>query len=1065
VSARAPEVVGYRLSPRQRRLALVQRAVPSGAIRIGVLLEGAVEAEAVRRSVEGLVARHAILRTVILPDERGVPVLQAIRDEMPPAWDEIAPRALASAAEVAEEWFSSAPSFDLGGGPVVRASLLELAPRRSLLLVALPLPCADARSIDVLVDDLAASVATGAAERDVPVQYVDVSEWQWSVLEDEDAPGARYWRVHRPERDAHVLPFRRHAAASGAMVLTTGRALDDGLGEAVARLAFEARIAVDDVLLTAWAITTWRLAAPARDVTIVAVADGRDDRELADVVGPVATPLPLRWRVDARASFRDTLAAVSEGWAAARGALASFAPSESLSAAPEPGGVGFEVIEAHGPVTNGALTATVVLRDAPADWCAIALVVTRDGARWTVAARHDTGVYAPDEAARVVDHFVTLLAEAVTHPELPIARLPLVPRSAAMPRVEAAAGGALVHELIVAQAAAHPDVPAVRAGARALTFAELEARASRLARRLRGLAVGPDVAVGLRVGRSEALLVAVLGILKAGGAYVPLDRALPPARLATVVADARLGIVVTERAEREALRDLAVTAVCLDDDVSVEADRCPLPACAVAPDNLAYVLFTSGSTGRPKGVMISHGALANYVTWAAQTYTGGGAGAPVQTAIGFDLTVTSLLVPLVVGQPVTVLPDDVGPEALAAALAEGPAFSFVKITPLQLAALSEWMPPSTVAGRAGAFVIGGEALFHKTLAFWRAHASGTRLLNEYGPTETTVGCCLFDATAPGADDGAVPIGTPIANAIIALLDAELEPVPDGVLGELYIGGPGLARGYLGEPALTAERFVPDPRSGRPGARLYRTGDLARRRADGVLEFVGRADQQVKLRGFRIELGDIEAALIRHPAIREAVVVLREDGGRPARLVAYVVVEAEPPARDAFAAFVARELPAYMVPAAFVPLPALPRTANGKVDRRALPAPEAVVPRRSASLAQPTSERQRLIARVWADVLGVDDVGLDDSFFDLGGHSFLLVRACRRLRDVIEADLKVVDLFEHPTVRTLAAFLGDDADTTARGDGAARGSRRREAMRRTSVDRERRAFGVVEDHAP
>src|SRR5437868_10497282 len=422
--------------------------------------------------------------------------------------------------------------------------------------------------------------------------------------------------------------------------------------------------------------------------------------------------------------------------------------------------------------------------------------------------------------------------------------------------------------------------------------------------------------------------------------------------------------------------------------------------------------------------MILHRGLLNYLSWCCQTYeASAGTGSPLHSPLGFDLSVTSLFSPLLTGQCITLVAEEQGAEALASALRTGADFSLVKLTPAHVQLLNQALQPQEAAASTRALIIGGEALLAEQLAFWRQHAPATRLINEYGPTETVVGCCVYEVAAQDAASGAVPIGQPIANTQLYVLDAQLHLAPIGVAGELYIGGAGLARGYLKRPGLTAERFVPHPWSAEPGARLYKTGDLARYRADGVLEFLGRLDHQVKVRGYRIELGEIEQALLEHPAVREGIVVVREDGLDNKQLVAYVVaVQDQEPVGEWQAtlhAYLEERLPDYMVPSHFVVLEALPLTANGKVDRRALPAPEPVAPHAEPQeeTAPRTSVEQSLM-EIWSQVLRLPQVGIHDNFFALGGDSILSLSLIAQARQA-GLSLTLKQLFQAPTIAQLA----------------------------------------------
>ncbi|MGH7439635.1 MAG: amino acid adenylation domain-containing protein, partial [Polyangiaceae bacterium] len=469
--------------------------------------------------------------------------------------------------------------------------------------------------------------------------------------------------------------------------------------------------------------------------------------------------------------------------------------------------------------------------------------------------------------------------------------------------------------------------------------------------------------------------------------------------------------------------------------LSIDGDRARIDAeasgavdAAVAPSNLAYVMYTSGSTGKPKGVMVLHEGLVNYLLWAKKVYApASGAASPVHSSMAFDLTVTSLFVPLVAGGAIEMLREEVAGQALVASLRAGSERSLVKITPAHLALLTGQLGMDGAAGRTKLFVIGGENLLVESVLLWRDHAPGTRLINEYGPTETVVGCCVHEVAVDDARAGSVPIGRPIDNTRLYILDRHGNPQPPGLVGELYIGGAGVARGYLNRDELTRERFLPDPFAGRAGARMYRTGDLARYRADGVLEYLGRIDNQVKIRGYRIELGEIEATLAKQLGVRDCAVIVRDDGAIPGKqLVGYVVpTRGSSPSSDELRRGLAESLPEYMVPPHIVLLDALPLTSNGKLDRRALPAPSSAPDRGSRTrLAARTPDEKRLV-EIWTEILGIDGVGVKDDFFELGGQSLQAVTVMSRIQEAFGVALPAQAFFEAPTIAQFARLLRKD----------------------------------------
>jgi amino acid adenylation domain-containing protein len=572
-----------------------------------------------------------------------------------------------------------------------------------------------------------------------------------------------------------------------------------------------------------------------------------------------------------------------------------------------------------------------------------------------------------------------------------------------------------------------PDATAAVFGTQWLTYRELNERANRLAHYLIARGVGPEVRVGLCLDRSLDLLVGLLGVVKAGGAYVPLDPSYPADRLAYMLEDSAVPVVITQEALRASPATSRAASIFIDSGWS-EIATCSERNTAreILPAAIAYVIYTSGSTGRPKGALIQHRGLSNYLLWAAQEYRAdAGNGVPVHSPIGFDLTVTSLFVPLICGRKVSLVPQDQGVGALGEVLSGDSDWTLVKITPAHLDLLARQISPRAAAGQVRTFVVGGEALRGESLAFWREHAPATRIVNEYGPTETVVGCCVFAFPVGEAPDGPIAIGKPIANTQLYVLDEEGQPVPVGVPGELYIGGAGVARGYLNQPALTSTRFVPISGLGGEPQRVYVTGDRVQWRADGNLEFLGRVDEQVKIRGYRIELGEIESVLASYPGVREAVVLAREDTPGDRRLVAYLVWEREPADPAALRAYLKNKLPEYMVPPVSVTLQTLPLTANGKVDRKKLPPPVVASAPPPESIEDSVDPLELQIRSAWQDALRLPSIGLDDDFFELGGHSLHALVVVRRLEQSLGKDLPLSVMLRARTVRQLATLLRQD----------------------------------------
>ncbi|RPI83962.1 MAG: amino acid adenylation domain-containing protein, partial [Planctomycetaceae bacterium] len=637
---------------------------------------------------------------------------------------------------------------------------------------------------------------------------------------------------------------------------------------------------------------------------------------------------------------------------------------------------------------------------------------------------------------RLISHFRTLVVGLIADPDLPIGELPLLTEAERrqllvefnetetdFPRDKC------VPELFEEQVQRTPDAVAVVCGEESLSYGELNARANRLAHQLIELGVGPERLVGVCLERSIEMVVALVATLKAGGAYLPLDPDHPPARLAQMLADGAPTIVLTTVSGCCRLpadtRRLLLDAEPQDTARSPGVDRNPRdedrtsPLCVLHP---AYVIYTSGSTGTPKGVVALHQGVVRLVREPNYADLNPATRMLLSAPLSFDAATFEVWGPLLNGGQLVVAPPGLRTTEELGRLIEAQRLNTVWLT----SALFNLMVDLSLPALAGVrqLLSGGDVLSTGHVGRFLQEAEKCQLINGYGPTECTTFAACYRVPREADCTVSIPIGRPINATQLYVLDGGLEPVPVGVPGELYIAGAGLARGYLNRGGLTAERFVADPHAAHPGGRMYRTGDLARWRADGNLEFLGRADQQVKLRGFRIEPGEVEAVLVQDPGVKQAVVVLREDQPGDKRLAAYIVVE---PGQVAFSITGLRDrlqqkLPDYMVPSAFVVLDALPLNPNGKVDRKALPVPAVDVAERGDTSVVPSTPVEELLAGIWANVLGLERLGVHDNFFDLGGHSLLAIKLIARLREAFAVDVPVRTLFDAPTVSQLAAAL-------------------------------------------
>ncbi|MEW5927747.1 MAG: non-ribosomal peptide synthase/polyketide synthase [Gemmatimonadota bacterium] len=1035
------------LSFAQQRLWFIHQLEPGSAaynMPFPLRVSGALALDALERALTAVVRRHESLRTVF-PERDGEPV-QLVAPAAPVRLPVVDLRGLEAAAREAElERLAAAEAwrpFDLAAGPLLRTAVVRLGEEETGILFTLHHVVSDGWSIGILSREVSAlyrAFAGGGEARlpELPVQYADFAAWQraWlsgGTLEREIG----WWRERLAGAPALLdLPTDRpRPAVPGDAAGLERLAVGAETAAALRALSRREGATLFMTLLAAWQLLLGRYAGQ-DDVAVGTPIAGRNRLETEGLIGLFVNTLVLRADLSGDPSFGGLLHRARE---ATLGAYQhQDVPFEKLVEE-----LGVERSLVHTPLfqvlfgfqnnERAALELGRATTGGIADGLSAAkfdlslnLAETDGGIEGSLSYRRE--LWDAGTAARLLDRFGHLLEEVAAHPERRLSAVPLL-RGAERARVleewnatEAAyRRGLCVHELFAGQAARTPDAVALASGEESLTYAELERAANRVAHALAARGVGPDVRVGICLERGVPAIVAILGVLKAGGAYVPLDPAHPEERLRGLLRDAGARVLLTREslAGRAAGYGGAVLRLDADRD---EIDAAPdgAPESGVEPGNLAYVIYTSGSTGTPKGVLVEHRQLVNYVQAVADRI---GLREPLRYALASTLTAdlgnTVLFPPLFTGGTLHVLPEEaVASSGTFAAYLERHGIDVLKIVPSHLAALA-----SGTGGARGlpghTLVLGGEASRAEWVRELKARAPGLEVVNHYGPTETTVGVLTHRASG-GAAAGTVPLGRPLGNTRVYVLDGAGEPVPPGVYGELYVGGAQVGRGYLGRAELTAERFLPDPFGGGAGARLYRTGDRVRWLAGGEMEFQGRIDEQVKVRGFRVEPGEVEAALLDAPSVREAAVLAREDAPGERRLVAYVVA-GEDASAAGLRAHLARRLPGYMVPGVVVLLDALPLTPNGKLDRRALPAPE-----RSgeAAYVAPRTPAEEVLAGIWAEVLHAERVGTEDNFFELGGHSLLATRLVSRVRQSFGVELPLRALFEAPTVAGLAARIG------------------------------------------
>ncbi|HYH78527.1 MAG TPA: amino acid adenylation domain-containing protein, partial [Longimicrobium sp.] len=1000
-------------------------------------LRGRLDVDALRAALEDLVARHESLRTVFDPSGEAQHILPALPGALPLVVDEPAsvdpgPDALARAMEETVRGV-----FDLVTGPLFRVRVHEAARGRQVVQLVVHHLVADGISVPIIRADLEAAYrarhAGHAPELEPAMQFSEYARLMAAHVETY-ADAEAEWLARFEGAAPLVLPsdrprprFPSHRAGSARLTLPNPLSTElRGLGRKQGCTLF--------MTLLGGLLATLHRVSGQDDLVVGISSAGRPFPGSGTLVGHCVDVLPVRSRAGGAETAREFLAGVRDSLLDAyENEVFSYArlyerlriprgpslpPLISVTFNLEPGGGGD-----GGDATFGGLELEAVSgAAAPFTKFDLTIDAVDTGGEIEVFCLFNADLFERATVQRILGHFQRVLEQVAAHPATPLGELDLLTEDERRMVLDewnrtAAAYPAdrCIHQLFEAQAARTPDDVAVDYLDRALTYAELDARANRLANHLVRLGVGPEVRVGLCLERGLELMVAILGVMKAGGAYVPVDPAHPADRIAYILGDSAVTAVVTQERLRASLpADDGVRVIAIDTAwAEIEADSSDVPVTGVTPENLAYVIYTSGSTGRPKGVAMHHRGVCNYIHWGIRHYgADAGSGAPVFSSMAVDLTITNLL-PLFCGHPVRFLPEENAVEALADALREKPGFGLIKITPVHLSLLTPLLTPDQARGAAKTLVVGADFLSAEPTVFWQDHAPGVRLMNEYGPTETVVGCSAYTLPPGVHRNGPVPVGGPIQNLSFYVLDARMRPVPVGFPGELFIGGAGVARGYLGRPGLSAEKFVPDPFAG-AGARMYRTGDRARWLEGGNLLILGRTDNQVKIRGYRVELGEIEAVLRRHQAVSGALVVVREDVPGDRRLVAYVATDAE---TDVLRAHLRAALPEHMVPSAFVRLETLPNTATGKIDPRTLPAP--VYESDEERHVAPRTPTEETLAAIWAEVLGVRRVGVHDVFFEMGGNSLLATRVASRVRGAFAVEVTVRAIFEGPTVAVLA----------------------------------------------
>jgi len=1021
-----------------------------------VRLKGPFNLAALEQSLNEIVQRHESLRTTFKKVE-GRPtqvITPALTIKLPvvdlrnlPAGErDIEVRRLVTA--------EAQRPFDLSKGPLIRGTVLRLADEEHVGLLTMHHIVSDGWSTGILVRELVALYVGFCAGRSsplpaLPIQYADFAQWQRQWLRGEVLKTqVAYWKERLAGAPALIdlpadLPRPAVQTFRGAhQTLVLPKSLKDGfkaLGRQEGVTLFMAMLAAFKVLLYRYTSQD--------DLIVGTPVANRNRVETEGLIGFFVNALVLRTDLSGNPSFRELLQRVKQVCLGAYShqdlpfdrLVEELHLQRDLSRNPL-----FQVMFALQnapvrPLELPGLTLSPVEGDSETAHFDLTLQIVDTEQELTAAFVYNTDLFEAGTIARMLGNFQTLLEAIVADPERRLSDLPLLTETEQQKLLVEwnsaktdGERGVCIHQLFEAQVQRTPDAIAVVFETEQLTYRELNRRSNQLARHLRALGVGPEVLVALSLERSLEMVIGLLGILKAGGAYVPLDPAYPKERLDFMLKDAQVPVLLTQERLVAKFAEHDAKVICLDSAWETMArESGENPGNSTLPENLAYVIYTSGSTGQPKGVLVSHGAIADHCRNAQRYFELDPRDVVLQFAsLSFDVSLEEILPTLIVGARLVIMGTNVW----------HPAEFHRKISEFGLTVLNlptaywqelarEWadVPELLPNIQPRLFIVGGDTMLSDALKLWKqTPVNSIRLLNAYGPTETTITATAYEIAPRSGEsktDQRIPIGRPLSNRAIYILDQHDHPVPIGVHGHLHIGGVGLARGYLNRPELTAEKFVPDPFSAEPGARMYKTGDLARYRPNGNIEFLGRADHQVKIRGFRIELGEIEAVLGQHPAVREAVVLAREDAPGEKRLVAYVVAEST---ADELRRFLKDKLPDHMVPAVFVLLDALPLLSNGKIDRRALPAPERSKPELEESFVAPRDDLELQLAHIWEEVLGVRPVGVRNNFFELGGHSLLAIRLFSLIEKQLGKKLPLTAVFQGATVEHLASVLRQQA---------------------------------------
>ncbi len=1035
-------IEGYQLSPQQIYLWKLQADNNCQPYRVqaSIIIKDNLNQNILKLAIEKVIKRHEILRTSF-KNVPGVSLpLQVINSEKTLNYQEfnLTELDLPAQQQKDEELYQKFKTitFNFAQDSLLHIYLLILDSQQHIMLISLPSVCGDTTSLENLVNEISNLYYANLETTEIPeepLQYVDISAWQQELLTTADAEiGKNYWQQQDIDNGINIkLPGEKHTVEErNYQPSIFNQKLESSLVEKINHFIDKYTIAPDNLLLACWLILLSRLTRES-ELIIGTAFDGRQYEELKSAIGLLAKYLPIKTKLNNQQTIFDLVEQIVENKVEAEQWQQYYNWQQIVNDNNLAFGFDYQQIELSQNKQNLHWLFDKIESSIDKFKLRLACIEQQDKLRLDFY--YDADLFATENIQNLAAQFETLLENIISTPEIAISKLNILPEKDYQQLIyqfnntqTEFSQNQLIHQLFEQQVKINPNNIAVVYENQQLTYKELNTRANQIADYLQQHGVVPETIVAICLERSLEAIIAIIGVLKAGGAYLPLDPKFPTQSLLSRLEDAQAQILLTDSSIQQQHPTLTTPVVLCLDINTAEIANCNSenPDNEITAENLAYIIYTSGSTGKPKGVAIEHRQILNYLYGIQQRLN-----LPEIASFGListlaaDLGNTSIFPALCSGGCLHIISNERATkvEALVSYFRQH-TIDCLKIVPTHLEALltSEFAADLLPQKR---LILGGEACSWELIKKIQSLNPECIIINHYGPTETTVGVSTYQVERVDINSQTLPLGKPLANTQVYVLDSQLQPVPIGVPGELYIGGGGVARGYLNNIEITRNKFIQHYFDNSEVKTIYKTGDLVRYHSDGNLEFLGRTDNQVKIRGFRIELGEIEAALSQHSAIQKAIVLSNKDESGNQILVGYIVPHAQfQPTTNELRDFLRQILPEYMIPSVYVFLKTLPLTPNGKIDRQSLPIPEKVKPELTANYVPPKTEIEKVLAKIWAEVLGLEKVGIHDNFFDLGGHSLLLTQVTSRLYNALGVELTLRQIFATPTIAQLGVLV-------------------------------------------